>query len=52
MSAEDDAEDYIRAIFDLMYLAFLTDSTRAITYQITSEDAKGIGDRFPASIGR
>lgn len=46
-----DAEDYIRAIFDLMYVAFLTDSTRVITYQITSEDAKGIGDRFPNSLG-
>ncbi len=47
----DDAEDYIRSILDLMYVALLTDSTRAITYQITSEDAKGIGDRFPRSLG-
>lgn len=47
----EDAEDYIRAILDLMYVAILTDSTRALTYQITSEDAKGIGDRFPNSIG-
>ena len=46
-----DAQDYIRAIYDLMYVALLTDSTRSITYQITSEDAKGIGDRFPKSIG-
>jgi len=46
-----DARDYIRAIYDLMYVALLTDSTRAITYQITSEDAKGIGDHFPKSIG-
>ena len=46
-----DAEDYIRVIFDLMYVALLTDSTRTITYQITSEDAKGVGDRFPISIG-
>nr|WP_161501350.1 DUF1552 domain-containing protein [Rhodopirellula sp. SM50] len=47
----DDAEEYIRVIYDLMYVALLTDSTRAITYQITSEDAKGIGDRFPNAIG-
>lgn len=47
----DAAEDYIRAILDLMVVAILTDSTRAITYQITSEDAKGIGDNFPKSIG-
>ena len=46
-----DAQEYIRAILDLMYLALLTDSTRAITYQVTSEDAKGIGDRFPKAIG-
>ncbi|QDV47755.1 hypothetical protein Enr13x_76670 [Stieleria neptunia] len=47
----DDVEAYIRVIYDLMYVAFLTDSTRSITYQITSEDAKGIGDRFPGAIG-
>jgi hypothetical protein len=51
VTARDSAEEYIRVVFDLMYLAFLTDSTRSITYQITSEDAKGIGDRFPMSIG-
>jgi len=46
-----DAGEYIRVILDLMHMALLTDSTRAITYQITSEDAKGIGDRFPNSLG-
>lgn len=51
VTARDHAEDYIRSILDLMIVAMLTDSTRAITYQITSEDAKGIGDRFPNSIG-
>lgn len=51
VTPQDDAEDYVRAILDLIYVAFLTDSTRAVTYQITSEDAKGIGDRFPQSIG-
>lgn len=48
---ESDAQEYIRAILDLMYIAILTDSTRTITYQITSEDAKGIGDLFPKAIG-
>lgn len=47
----ENAEDYIRAIFDLIHIAFVTDSTRSITYQITSEDAKGIGDRFPSALG-
>ncbi|MEM8733207.1 MAG: DUF1552 domain-containing protein [Planctomycetota bacterium] len=51
VTARDDAQDYIRAILDLMYVALLTDSTRVMTYQITSEDAKGIGDRFPTSLG-
>jgi hypothetical protein len=51
VTPRDDAEDYIRAILDLIHIALLTDSTRAVTYQITSEDAKGIGDRFPNSIG-
>lgn len=45
------AQDYIRAILDLMHAAILTDSTRSLTYQITAEDAKGIGDRFPAALG-
>lgn len=48
---QGDAEDYIKAILDLIFIAIVTDSTRTITYQITSEDAKGIGDRFPNSIG-
>lgn len=51
VTPRDAAEDYIRAILDLIYVAILTDSTRSITYQITSEDAKGIGDNFPKSIG-
>lgn len=46
-----DAQEYIRAILDLMLEALRTDSTRAITYQITSEDAKGVGDRFPKALG-
>lgn len=51
VEASGDAAEYIRVIFDLMHVALLTDSTRAITYQITSEDAKGIGDNFPKSLG-
>lgn len=51
LTPRDDAQDYIRVIFDLMHIALLTDATRSITYQITSEDAKGVGDLFPKSIG-
>lgn len=47
----DGAEDYLRVILDLMHAALVTDSTRSVTYQVTSEDAKGIGDRFPHALG-
>jgi hypothetical protein len=46
-----DAQDYLRGILDLMHAALLTDSTRSLTYQVTAEDAKGIGDRFPSALG-
>lgn len=51
LTPAEGGEDYIRVILDLMYAAMLTDSTRALTYQVTSEDAKGIGDRFPRVLG-
>lgn len=41
-------EDYIRTMFDLMYLAFQTDTTRVASYQISQEDGKGLSDKFPA----
>ena len=40
--------DFIRAMFDLIVLAFETDTTRVATYQICAEDGVGICDRFPA----
>jgi hypothetical protein len=43
--------DYIRSMFDLIALAFETDTTRVATYQICAEDGVGICDRFPAIIG-
>ena len=51
LTATDGPEDYMRVIFDLMHAAIMTDSTRSLTYQVTSEDAKGIGDRFPQALG-
>lgn len=39
--------EYIRAMMDLIVLAFETDTTRVATYQISSEDGHGICDRFP-----
>jgi len=43
--------DFIRAMFDLILLAFETDTTRVATYQICAEDGVGICDRFPAILG-
>lgn len=43
--------DYIRTMFDLIALAFETDTTRVATYQIAAEDGVGICDRFPAILG-
>lgn len=42
--------DYIRAIYDLMFLAFQTDVTRVATYQIGSYGPT-IARAFPACIG-
>lgn len=43
--------DFIRSMFDLIVLAFETDTTRVATYQICAEDGVGICDRFPAILG-
>ncbi len=39
--------DYIRTMYDLIVLAFETDTTRAAAYQVTAEDGVGICDKFP-----
>lgn len=40
--------DYIRTMYDLMYLAFRTDCTRVATYQITNmADASSKAGKFP-----
>ena len=48
---ESDAEapfNFIRTMYDLIYLAFRTDSTRVATYQITNmADASSKAGRFP-----
>lgn len=43
--------DYIRTMFDLIALAFETDTTRVAAYQMCAEDGVGICDRFPALVG-
>jgi hypothetical protein len=45
-------KDYIKAIYDLMYLAFQTDSTRVATYMIGQvAGATTIANAFPRCIG-
>lgn len=39
--------DYIRTMYDLIALAFETDTTRSAAYQVTAEDGVGICDKFP-----
>src|SRR3954469_5279239 len=43
--------DYIRAMLDLIVLAFETDTTRVAAYQMCAEDGVGICDRVPSIVG-
>ena len=49
LESDDQApRDYIRTMYDLIYLAFRTDSTRVATYQIASmADASSKAGKFP-----
>jgi hypothetical protein len=47
----DDSRAYLQVMFDLIYLAFKTDSTRTATYQIGRENGVGISDHLARSIG-
>ncbi len=48
--AKQGAQSYLDSMFELMYLALKTDSTRVVTYQIACEGTC-IGDSFPAALG-
>jgi len=47
----EDPRNYLRTMFDLIYLAFQTDSTRTVTYQIGRENGIGISDRLGRAVG-
>lgn len=53
LDADDEApREYIRTMYDLLYLAFRTDSTRVATYQIASmADASSKAGKFPQLAG-
>ncbi len=46
----DMPSDYLRTMFDLIFLAFQTDSTRTVTYQIGQEGQKGISNILSKSV--
>lgn len=43
--------DYIRAMYDLMFLAFQTDTTRVSTYLLGTEGNDQFSDVFPKALG-
>jgi len=47
----EDPRNYLRTMFELVFLAFQTDSTRTATYQIGRENAIGISDRLGRAVG-
>jgi len=45
------AREYVRTMYDLIWLAFETDSTRTATYQIGQENAQGVSDYLSKAVG-
>ena len=47
----DDPRNYLQTMFELIYLAFRTDSTRTATYQIGRENGIGHSDHLSRAVG-
>jgi hypothetical protein len=47
----EDPRNYLRTMFELIYLAFTTDSTRVATYQIGRENGVGVSDYLARAVG-
>jgi hypothetical protein len=47
----DEPRAYVQTMFELIYLAFKTDSTRVATYQIGRENGFGISDHLAKAVG-
>jgi len=47
----DDPRGYLQTMFELIYLAFRTDSTRVATYQIGRENGIGVSDYLARAVG-
>lgn len=47
----DEPREYLQTMFELIYLAFKTDSTRVATYQIGRENGVGRSDHLARAVG-
>lgn len=47
----EDPQGYLQVMFELIYLAFKTDSTRVATYQIGRENGIGVSDYLARAVG-
>jgi hypothetical protein len=47
----NDARAYLETMYDLIYLAFRSDSTRAATFQLGRENGEGIHDNLAKAVG-
>lgn len=47
----EDPRAYLQTMFELIYLAFRTDSTRVATYQIGRENGVGVSDYLARAVG-
>ena len=47
----EDPRNYLRTMYELIYLAFKTDSTRVATYQLGRENGVGISDCLARAVG-
>ncbi|MFN3191315.1 MAG: DUF1552 domain-containing protein [Aureliella sp.] len=47
----EDPRNYLRTMFELIYLAFKTDTTRVSTYQLGRENGVGVSDYLARAVG-
>jgi hypothetical protein len=47
----EDPREYVQTMFELIYLAFKTNSTRVATYQLGQEVSKGVSDLLARAVG-
>ena len=47
----ENPREYVQTMFELIYLAFRTDSTRVATYQLGKEVSTGISDYLARAVG-